>query len=143
MPICILLNMANMHNDPRRAAEERAFIEKVAKYMQHAQQPFDAHPVLAGRPVNLFVLFQLISRAGSSKRVTQQNGWPALARNLGVPPEQYPNAGPELQQIFQRNLGPLAEAGIAMDRKNVDIAHPGKPGHVRDHAAEAGLFALR
>ena len=103
-------NMANMHNDPRRAAEERAFIEKVAKYMQHAQQPFDAHPVLAGRPVNLFVLFQLISRAGSSKRVTQQNGWPALARNLGVPPEQYPNAGPELQQIFQRNLGPWEAA---------------------------------
>lgn len=103
-------NLQNMQNNPQRAAEERNFMEKVSKYMQHAQQPFDAQPHLAGRPINLFVLFHLIVRAGSSKRVTQANGWPQLARNLGVAPEQYPNAGAELQQIFVRNLGPWEAA---------------------------------
>ncbi|KIW02823.1 hypothetical protein, variant [Verruconis gallopava] len=102
-------NMANMQN-PQRAAEERAFMEKIAKYMQHAQQPFDPHPTIAGRPVNLYILFQLIVRAGSSKRVTQANQWPAVARQIGIPPEQYPNVGVELQQLFQRNLGPWEAA---------------------------------
>jgi SWI/SNF chromatin-remodeling complex subunit SWI1 len=96
--------MPNMQN-PQRPAEERTFIEKVAKYMQHMQQPFDPHPVIAGRPINLYTLYQLILRAGSSKRVTQANQWPVLARHLGLPPEQIPNVGVELQQLFQRNLG--------------------------------------
>jgi SWI/SNF chromatin-remodeling complex subunit SWI1 len=102
-------NMQNPQN-PQRQAEERAFMEKVAKYMQHAQQAFDPHPTIAGRPVNLFHLFQFIIRAGSSKRVTQTNQWPMVARNLGLPPEQIPNAGLELQQLFQRTLGPWEAA---------------------------------
>ena len=81
------------------------FINKVAKYMHQLGQPFDPNPTMAGRPINLYTLFHLVLRAQGSSRITSNNQWPQLARALGFPEQQYPQAGAELKDIFARYLG--------------------------------------
>ncbi|KAL8681286.1 MAG: hypothetical protein Q9186_002597 [Xanthomendoza sp. 1 TL-2023] len=85
------------------------FVRSIAPWMQDRGLPFNPHPTVAGRPVNLMQLFQLVMKfggPGGSRSVTARSQWPTIAQNLQVPPAQLAVAAGELQHYWQSNLLP-------------------------------------
>ncbi|KAL8822182.1 MAG: hypothetical protein Q9191_007074 [Dirinaria sp. TL-2023a] len=79
-------------------------VRNIAQFMQQRGQPFNPHPTVAGRPINLLQLFTIVVRMGGSKKVAATQQWPMVAQHLGIPNQQYMSASQELQYFWQHNL---------------------------------------
>ena len=80
------------------------FIRTIASFMQQRGLPFNPHPTVAGRPINLLLLFSTVMRMGGSKKVSSMSQWPMVAQHLQIPPPQYMLAAQELHNYWQHNL---------------------------------------
>ncbi|KAL8735646.1 MAG: hypothetical protein Q9166_000815 [cf. Caloplaca sp. 2 TL-2023] len=79
----------------------------VATWMQIRGLPFNPHPTVIGRPVNLAQLFQLVMKIGGpggSKAVTAREQWPTVAQHLQFAPAQLMVAAGELQSYWHSNM---------------------------------------
>jgi SWI/SNF chromatin-remodeling complex subunit SWI1 len=90
--------------------QSRSFLRQVGAYMQQSGRPFDANPVIAGRQINLWFLFQIIVKMKGSKTVSAHNQWPKVAAAMQFDPVQFPSAAMETKEIFERCLGPYEAA---------------------------------
>ncbi len=82
-------------------------VRSIAPWMQARGLPFNPHPTVLGRPINLMTLFQLVMKIGGtsgSRAVTARGYWPTVAQQLHVPPAQLGVAANELQSYWQANL---------------------------------------
>ncbi|KAL8771764.1 MAG: hypothetical protein Q9209_002955 [Squamulea sp. 1 TL-2023] len=90
-----------------RPTTHEHFVRSVAQWMQMRGLPFNPHPTVTGRPINLMQLFHLVMKLGGhggSKAVTARGQWPTVAQNLQVAPAQLIVAANELQNYWQANL---------------------------------------
>ncbi|KAF2400010.1 hypothetical protein EJ06DRAFT_562355 [Trichodelitschia bisporula] len=90
----------------QKANSEMAFLKNVSNLMQANGRPFDPNPIVAGKPVNLFALFQIIMKAKGSKRVTAVGQWPQVAQALKFDP----SLAMDLKEVFDRLLLPWETA---------------------------------
>lgn len=86
-------------------ANPQTFLKNVQSLMIQNRRPFNPQPQIAGRPIDLFNLYQIVIKFRGSRNVSASNGWPRIAQHLGIPPQQYPAASEELRQIYEANLG--------------------------------------
>lgn len=87
-----------------RSNTHEQFVRNIAPWMQQRGLPFDPHPTVVGRPVNLMQLFSVIMKMGGSKTVTVRSQWPTVAQGLQVPPAQLMVAAGDLQNYWQNNM---------------------------------------
>ena len=87
-----------------RSGNQEQLVRNIAQFMQQRGQPFNPHPTVAGRPINLLQLFSTVIRMGGSKKVAVTQQWPVVAQHLGIPNQQYMLASQELQYFWQHNL---------------------------------------
>lgn len=80
------------------------FLKNVGALMAQHRRPFNHQPTVAGRPINLHQLYTLVVRLKGHRLVTQSQAWPKIAHMMNIPPQQYPSAAQELQQIYEQNL---------------------------------------
>jgi SWI/SNF chromatin-remodeling complex subunit SWI1 len=96
----------NQQAQQNRQIEEQNFLQKVGRWMAQSGRPFEPQPLVCGRPVSLFFLFNIVLKAKGSKRVTAMGQWPQVAAALRYqPPEQFPTAAMEMKEVFERCLG--------------------------------------
>lgn len=81
------------------------FLKNVGAMMQQHRRPFNPQPTVAGRPINLHQLYTVVLRYKGHRVVTQSTAWPKIAQLMNIPPQQFPSAPQELQQIYEQNLG--------------------------------------
>jgi len=99
------------------------FLKQLTGFMNSKQLPLDINPIIAGRPVNLMVLFQAVQRSGGFRAVTQGNLWPQISNALGFPPQQVPEAPAQMRSIFERNLFKFEE--MYMQNRKMGQPQPG------------------
>lgn len=99
-----------MGNPQQQQLQAQQFVGRVSQFMVARGQPFDPSPTVAGRQISLFTLFQYVVKGQGSQSITSRNQWSSLARYLGFPEQQYPQAGMEIKNVFERNLGPWESA---------------------------------
>jgi SWI/SNF chromatin-remodeling complex subunit SWI1 len=86
------------------------FIKNVGALMAQHRRPFNAQPAIAGRGVNLQNLYSIVMRFKGHRYVTQSQAWPRVAQMMNIPPQQFPQAPQELQQIYEANLSIYEQA---------------------------------
>ncbi|KAL8711109.1 MAG: hypothetical protein Q9220_004490 [cf. Caloplaca sp. 1 TL-2023] len=89
-----------------RPSSHEQFVRNIATWMQQRGFPFNPHPTVLGRPLNLMQLFSLVIKLSGSKAVTARSQWPAVAQGLQVAPAQSGIAANELQHYWQVNMLP-------------------------------------
>lgn len=77
----------------------RMWLASLAASLQAQGKPFNANPPIAGRNVNLYMLWVCIVQLGGSQRVNAMNGWTAVATKLGFP--NNPTAAQEIKNAFE------------------------------------------
>ncbi|KAL2187836.1 hypothetical protein L209DRAFT_685537 [Thermothelomyces heterothallicus CBS 203.75] len=81
------------------------FMKHLAAFMNSKGLPLDMHPVVDGRTVPLYNLFQIVyNKGGGYRNTTQSNSWLQVAQIMGFAPHQIPSAAQQLKSIYERNL---------------------------------------
>lgn len=80
------------------------FVRGIAQWMQQRGFPLNPNPTVLGRPLPLMQLFGTVVKLGGSKKITDTNQWPDVAKMLQVPPPQVMTAAHELQSYWHTNL---------------------------------------
>ena len=87
---------ANAAQQQQQHQQKRAaLLKSIATNAQQQGRPFNPTPTISGRPVDLYALWNLLSKSGGSQTIERMGQWPAVAMRLGFPQQQFPNAGEE------------------------------------------------
>lgn len=93
-------------------------MKNLASFMNSKQLPLELNPTVEGRPVNLMMLFQLVTKFNGYRNVTQGNGWPHISQTVGLPPQQLQTAPQQLKGIYERNLLKFEEVWTAHQNRS-------------------------
>lgn len=85
--------------------------------MAARQLPLDMNPIIEGRQLHLFQLFQVVQKFNGYRNVTAHNMWPQIAASIGFPP-QIPSVPSQLKIIYERNLVKFEEAWMNQQRSH-------------------------
>lgn len=81
------------------------FMKHLTAFMASKGMPLELQPVVEGRVIPLYNLFQFVcSKIGGFRNATQSNGWIQVAQFMGFAPQQIPAAAPQLKAVYERNL---------------------------------------
>jgi SWI/SNF chromatin-remodeling complex subunit SWI1 len=80
------------------------FMQNLARFMNERGLPLDLNPTVEGRPVNMFGLFQYVTKYKGYRYVTAGNGWAQVSQAMQFPPQQYPTAPQQIKGVYERNL---------------------------------------
>ncbi|KAI1757705.1 hypothetical protein F4782DRAFT_139370 [Xylaria castorea] len=111
-----------------RSINPEIFMKNLTVFMAARQLPLDMNPIVEGRQLHLFQLFQVVQKYNGYRNVTAHNVWPQVAASIGFPPQQIPSAPSQLKGIYERNLVKFEEAWINQQRSH----------HMKQQAASAG-----
>ncbi|KAL9083190.1 MAG: hypothetical protein Q9165_008633 [Trypethelium subeluteriae] len=100
-------------------------LRSITSYMQTQGLPFNPHPTVSGRPVNIASLFGTVIKLGGSQRITMANQWPMLVQTLGFLPQQFPTAVHEIQAYWQRNLASYEKFYITQKKRQAQVQQMG------------------
>ncbi|KAJ3578715.1 hypothetical protein NPX13_g1848 [Xylaria arbuscula] len=103
------------------------FMKNLSNLMASRQLPFDMNPIIEGRPVSLFQLFQIVQKFNGYRNITAQNAWAQVAGAIGFPPQQVPSAPGQVKAIYERNLIKFEEAWVNQQRSH----------HMKQHSTGA------
>ncbi|KAI9685899.1 MAG: hypothetical protein M1822_004177 [Bathelium mastoideum] len=92
-------------------------LRSIQAFMQSQGQPFNPHPTVQGRPINVTALFGIVIKHGGSQRITMANQWPMLVQNLGFMSQQFPTAVQEIQNYWARNLAAYEKFYISQKKR--------------------------
>ncbi|GAM83213.1 hypothetical protein ANO11243_011990 [Dothideomycetidae sp. 11243] len=86
--------------NPQAVAAEKArlWLTSLQASLQVQGKPFNANPNIAGRPVNLYMIWACVAQSGGSARINAANAWGSVAGKLGFP--NNPTAAQELKNAF-------------------------------------------
>ncbi|XP_077530282.1 uncharacterized protein LOC144142565 isoform X1 [Haemaphysalis longicornis] len=73
-------------SDDEPSEEKDRFVAQLYKFMDERGTPINKGPAMAGRDLNLYRLFRVVSKLGGCNRVTNHNQWKAVYARLGLPP---------------------------------------------------------
>ncbi|KAI1420425.1 hypothetical protein F5Y12DRAFT_128414 [Xylaria sp. FL1777] len=94
------------------------FMKNISNFMASRQLPFDVNPIVEGRPIHLFQLFQVVQKYNGYRNVTAQHMWPQVAAAVGFPVQQVPTAPSQVRVIYERNLIKFEEAWVSQQRNH-------------------------
>ncbi|KAL2016611.1 hypothetical protein VTK56DRAFT_3268 [Thermocarpiscus australiensis] len=81
------------------------FMKHLTAFMNSKGFPLDVNPMVEGRGIPLYNLFQVVyGRLGGYRNVTQSNAWIQVSQFMGFAPHQMPAAAQHLKGIYERNL---------------------------------------
>ncbi|KAL2258971.1 hypothetical protein VTK26DRAFT_7511 [Humicola hyalothermophila] len=101
---------------PRMPTPEQ-FMKHLTAFMNSKNLPLEPQPVVEGRPIPLYNLFQLVyNKAGGYRNATQSNGWVQISQFMGFVPQQIPAAAQQLKAIYERNLLKYEELWAAQQK---------------------------
>ncbi|KAI1290539.1 hypothetical protein F5Y03DRAFT_62501 [Xylaria venustula] len=95
------------------------FMKNLNAFMGSRNLQFEMNPIVEGRPIHLFQLFQLVQKFNGYRNVTAQQIWPQVAATIGFPPQQIPSATNQIRNIYERNLAKFEEAWINQQRSHM------------------------
>ncbi|KAI0202791.1 hypothetical protein F4808DRAFT_419897 [Astrocystis sublimbata] len=99
-----------------RSINPDIFMKNLTNFMAQRQLPLDMQPIVDGRPLHLFQLFQVVQKFNGYRNVTTHNAWPQVAATMGIQPQQVPSAPGLLKAIYERNLVKFEEAWANQQR---------------------------
>ncbi|KAK3622907.1 hypothetical protein LTR56_021940 [Elasticomyces elasticus] len=111
--------MANGNNANALAVQaqqnQRAqFLKSIAQNAHAQGRQLQPNPIIGGRQVDLFMLWQFIAKAGGSGSIERNGQWPAVASKFHVNIAQYPAGAEELKQIYMRDVAQYERAFFNM-----------------------------
>ncbi|KAL2130938.1 hypothetical protein VTI74DRAFT_5743 [Chaetomium olivicolor] len=93
------------------------FMKHLTSFMNSKGLPLDLHPVVDGRPIPLYNLFQIVyNKLGGYRNATQSNSWIQVTQFMGFAPHQVPAAAQQLRVIYERNLFKFEELWAAQQK---------------------------
>ncbi|KAK4120534.1 hypothetical protein N657DRAFT_579756 [Parathielavia appendiculata] len=93
------------------------FMKHLSAFMNSKGLPLDLHPVVDGRPIPLYNLFQIVyNKVGGYRNTTQSNSWIQVSQIMGFAPHQIPSAAPQLKGVYERNLLKFEELWAAQQK---------------------------
>ncbi|KAJ2968519.1 hypothetical protein NUW58_g10205 [Xylaria curta] len=101
-----------------RGINPEIFMKNLSVFMSQRQLPLDMNPIVEGRPLHLFQLFQIVQKFNGYRNVTGLNMWPQIAASIGFPPQQVPSAPSQMKAIYERNLIKFEEAWMTTQRSH-------------------------
>ncbi|KAI8949433.1 hypothetical protein F4801DRAFT_401631 [Xylaria longipes] len=101
-----------------RGINPEIFMKNLTVFMTARQLPFDMNPIVEGRQLHLFQLFQVVQKFNGYRNITAHNMWPQVAASIGLPPQQLPSAPSQLKVIYERNLIKFEEAYLNQQRSH-------------------------
>lgn len=72
-------------SDDEPSEEKDRFVAQLYKFMDERGTPINKGPAMAGRDLNLYRLFRVVSKLGGCNRVTNHNQWKTVYTRLGLP----------------------------------------------------------
>ncbi|XP_037525209.1 AT-rich interactive domain-containing protein 4A isoform X2 [Rhipicephalus sanguineus] len=72
-------------SDDEPSEEKDRFVAQLYKFMDERGTPINKGPSMAGRDLNLYRLFRVVSKLGGCNRVTNHNQWKTVYARLGLP----------------------------------------------------------
>lgn len=112
-------NMANMAN--AQQATEQNFLARLNAYAQQHNQSLDPQPTICGRSVNYYAIFAAVNRANVLSQGPAYNNWSLIASAIGFPPNEYPTAAREIEELFNQNLKSFATTYLAIMKKRMQM----------------------
>ncbi|KAI1431349.1 hypothetical protein GGR50DRAFT_85062 [Xylaria sp. CBS 124048] len=101
-----------------RAINPDMFIKNITAFMAARQLPLEMNPIVEGRQLHLFQLFQLVQKLGGYRMVATHNLWQQLAVSLGYPPQLLVSATNHIKHVYDRNLYKFEEAWANQQRNH-------------------------
>ncbi|KAK4101238.1 hypothetical protein N658DRAFT_507192 [Parathielavia hyrcaniae] len=121
------------------------FMKHLSVFMSSKGLPLDLHPVVDGRPIPLYNLFQIVyNKVGGYRNTTQSNSWIQVSQIMGFAPHQIPSAAPQLRGVYERNLLKFEEVWAAQQKMRLQQQQggmgnaPGMPQHGTPKAMPPG-----
>ncbi|KAI8627161.1 hypothetical protein F5Y19DRAFT_181477 [Xylariaceae sp. FL1651] len=108
-----------------RGTNADVFLKNLTNFMNMRQLPLDTSPVIEGRPLHLFQLFQMVQKYGGYRNVSNHNMWPQIAATIGFPPQQMPSAPNQMKVIYERNLVKFEEAWANNQQRSQQLKQQG------------------
>lgn len=87
-----------------RMLQPEGFMKNLVAFMNSKNLPLDTNPLIEGRPISLFQLFQRVSKFRGYRNVTQSNLWHQVAASLQLMSQQFPHAPQQLKTLYERSL---------------------------------------
>lgn len=111
----------NMMQGPmqNQQAQMQAFLKNVGALMAQHGRPFNPHPQVAGRIINLQQLYWAVMKSKGYRYVTQTGSWPRIAQVLGIDLRQFPTAAEELRTTYEQNLGVYETVYLAKQQQTM------------------------
>ncbi|KAI0533188.1 hypothetical protein GGR58DRAFT_127916 [Xylaria digitata] len=101
-----------------RGITPELFMKNLGSFMASRQLPLDMSPVVEGRPLHLFQLFQVVQKFNGYRNITAHNMWPQVAASIGFPLQQAPSAPGLIKGVYERNLVKFEEAWVNQQRNH-------------------------
>lgn len=92
------------------------FMKNLTTFMAQRQLPLDMNPIVEGRQLHLFQLFQVVQKYNGYRNVTAHNLWPQVAATIGLHPQQLQSASGHIKAVYERNLIKFEEAWLNQQR---------------------------
>ncbi|KXT16423.1 hypothetical protein AC579_5116 [Pseudocercospora musae] len=82
-------------------AKRAQFMKALQGHAAQSGRPFNPTPMVGSKPVDLYMLWTVVTSAGGAAQVDRNNQWPSVALKMGFPQQQFPSAAEELKNIHQ------------------------------------------
>ncbi|SMY28882.1 unnamed protein product [Zymoseptoria tritici ST99CH_1A5] len=89
-----------------QAEKRKAFIKQLHGYAQQQGRQFNPQPQVAGKPLDLYTLFNYVISNGGSQQIERQGQWPGIAAKMQFPP----NAVEEIKATYLNDVGAYERA---------------------------------
>lgn len=123
-----------------RVAPPEQFMKHLTALMNSKNLPLDAHPVVEGRQIPLYNLFQFVfNKAGGYRNTTQSNVWPQVSQFMGFPPQQFPAAPQYFRAIYERNLLKYEEFYVAQQKMRQQQHQQQQQQHLLQQQQQGGM----
>ena len=88
------------------------FMQSLHEFMSKRGTPIQARYAIDGKPINLFQLYALVMREGTSSKVSANNLWSRVAQMCDLPVDSDPSIAQQLQDLYKTTLGAYEETFI-------------------------------
>ncbi|EMD00072.1 hypothetical protein BAUCODRAFT_364513 [Baudoinia panamericana UAMH 10762] len=103
------MNASATQQQQQTQAKRQQFYRALQTNAANQGRQIQIQPVVAGRPIDLYMLWYVVVQGGGSHNVERHGRWPDVATKFGLP-----NSVEELKQIYHRDIGQYERAYFNM-----------------------------
>ncbi|KAK3718705.1 hypothetical protein LTR37_004922 [Vermiconidia calcicola] len=90
------------------------FLKTLQGHAAQQGRHFNPTPTIGGRPVDLYMLWSLLTQLGGSQNVERAGQWQNIANKMGFSQPQFPSAPEELKQLHHTTMSQYERLWFAM-----------------------------